>query len=211
MLSPSSRSSITRTFKALVIAAAGACVTGCPLAVLGFLGNWSPVYTPELTMRGDVLTAGRASIKVGALLYFEGTDASGSFNIQQGEGKDFKPFLQAITQPATKSDDDVPRGEFVLKLKSPFRVAQFVVLAWEDLNKNQKYDFDEVRAPETFHITKMDGNWFGYRASGDVLVPLATENVVPFGDATKVKNFRFVMPEMEEPPIVEPPPASPSA
>lgn len=191
--------------------AAGACVTGCPLAILGFIGNWTPVQTPKLTMRGDVLTGGRASIKVGALLFFEGTDASGSFKIQQGETLVLNPLVP-ITVPATTSEEDIPRGQFKLELTSNHRVAQFVVMAWEDINKNQKFDKDEVRAPETFHIMKMDGNWFGQRSSGDVLVPLATENVVPFGNATEVKNYRFIMPELEEPPILDPEePASPSA
>ena len=116
---------------------------------------------------------------------------------------EFNPFVP-ITVPVATSD--YLKGDFMLKIASSQAVAQFLILAWEDVNKNQKLDMDEVRAPETYQIIKMDGLFFGLRASGSVLVPLASESVVTFPDASKIKNFRFVMPELDEPPIAEPEP-----
>jgi len=92
-------------------------------------------------------------------------------------------------------------GKFKLTLETTERVSTWLVMAWADINKNERMDWDEPRATEYFQITKMDGTFFGFRASGSVLAPLATTSVTHFGDATKVKSYRFAFPFIEEPPV----------
>ncbi|MBM3266633.1 MAG: hypothetical protein FJZ01_03205 [Candidatus Sericytochromatia bacterium] len=184
----------------------GACLTGCPAGIIlggSFLSSF--VARDRITIKGEVDLAGqRGNFRVGAMRYFEGSEASAGYKLADVDGVDFggaQNFSILFTGPAT--DSEPASGSYTLTLQSGRSMAHWLLIAWNDLNKNGKMEWEEMRAPETFQITKAGGNFFGFRASGSVLAPLATTGVVAFAEADKVKSYKFVFPRVEDFPTTQ--------
>ncbi len=206
MRPPGSRSITARACRAALGFAAGACLTGCPAGLLlsgSFLSSF--VARDKITIKGEVDLGGNVgSFRVGAMKYFEGSDATATYRLADLDSVDFTGGSPPNFVPLTLSvatDSDPASGSFALNLQSNRQIAHWLVVAWNDVNKNGKMEWEELRAPETYQITKAGGNFFGFRASGSVLAPLATTGVVAFPEADKVKSYKFVFAPVEGAPI----------
>jgi hypothetical protein len=197
----------------------GACLTGCPAAlVLAGFNFGKLLERDKITIKGEVELNGIQGVKIGAMKYFESSEGTGNYKLADGDALDplsprwnaviFEPRLSVpLTGAAT--DGVQATGAFALELQSDHRVAQFLLIAWSDTTpRNGRYEWEELRAGETFLITKSGGSFYGLRASGSVLAPFATTGIAVFGDVDKVKTFKFAFPPIEEAPIGEEPTSS---
>jgi hypothetical protein len=168
---------------------------------MGFLNSF--IARDKVTLKGEVDLAGNiGKFRVGAMKYFEGSDASAAYKLADLDGVDFGGAQNfSVLFTGTASDAAPATGSYLLALQSQRSWANWLVIAWDDANQNGKMEWEEKRAPETFQITKAGGNFFGFRASGSALAPLATTGVIAFGEVDKVKAFNFVFPPLEEFPV----------